>query len=171
MEDLAGLNALDREAFVACLGHVFEHSPWVAERTWPDRPFESLDHLHARMVAAVARATRDEQVALIRAHPELLGRLPQSTPLSAQSHAEQGAAGLRDADGAELERLAALNAAYRVKFGFPFILAIRGKGRPEILASLAERLANSPEREFAQCLAQIARIARFRLEDLVAHGS
>ena len=164
---IADLNACDRESFVAKLGHVFEHSPWVADRVWPELPFESMEHLHARMVAVVARATRDEQVALIRAHPELLGRLPQATALSAQSVQEQGAAGLREADDAELAKLAALNADYRKRFGFPFILAVRGKGRAEILASLAERVSNSPEREFAQCLAQIARIARFRLEDLL----
>jgi 2-oxo-4-hydroxy-4-carboxy-5-ureidoimidazoline decarboxylase len=168
METIAVINGADCEAFVSRLGHVFEHSPWVAERVWPERPFDSLEDLHARMVAVVARATLDEQVALIRAHPELLGRLPQATPLSAQSRQEQGAAGLSDADEAQLARLAALNAAYREKFGFPFILAIRGKGRLEILASLDERLAHTPEREFAQCLAQIARIARFRLEDLIA---
>jgi 2-oxo-4-hydroxy-4-carboxy-5-ureidoimidazoline decarboxylase len=165
--NIVDLNSLHRESFVAKLGHVFEHSPWVADRVWTERPFDSLEQLHERMVDVVARATRDEQVALIRAHPELLGRLPQATPLSAQSVQEQGAAGLREANEAELAQLAALNAAYRAKFGFPFILAVRGKGRAEILASLAERVANTPEREFSQCLAQIARIARFRLEELL----
>jgi 2-oxo-4-hydroxy-4-carboxy-5-ureidoimidazoline decarboxylase len=166
--NIVDFNSLHRESFVARLGHVFEHSPWVADRVWPERPFDSLEQLHARMVDVVARATRDEQVGLIRAHPELLGRLPQATPLSAQSVQEQGAAGLREANEAELAQLASLNAAYREKFGFPFILAVRGKGRPEILASLAERVANTPEREFTECLTQIARIARFRLEDLLA---
>jgi 2-oxo-4-hydroxy-4-carboxy-5-ureidoimidazoline decarboxylase len=164
---MAELNALDREAFVARLGHIFEHSPWVADRAWPQRPFSSLDPLHACMVAVVMASTRAEQLALIRSHPELLGRLPQATPLSAESVREQGAAGLRDANEIELARLASLNAAYREKFGFPFILAVRGVGRAQIQASLAERVGNSPEGEFAQCLAQIARIARFRLEDLV----
>jgi 2-oxo-4-hydroxy-4-carboxy-5-ureidoimidazoline decarboxylase len=119
------------------------------------------------MVTTVARATRDEQLALIRAHPELLGRLPQATPLSAESMREQAGAGLQDANAAELARLESLNAAYREKFGFPFILAVRGVGRAQILASLAARVGNSPEREFTQCLVEIARIARFRLEDLV----
>jgi 2-oxo-4-hydroxy-4-carboxy-5-ureidoimidazoline decarboxylase len=167
MEKLADLNGMDRTAFVARLGHIFEHSPWVAERVWLERPFESIAQLHARMVAVAGRASRDEQRALIRAHPELLGRLAQATPLSAQSKREQAGAGLTEADDAELARLVSLNAAYREKFGFPFILAVRGLGRADILAQLAARAANDSERELEECLAQIARIARFRLDDLV----
>jgi 2-oxo-4-hydroxy-4-carboxy-5-ureidoimidazoline decarboxylase len=168
MQSLAGMNALDRKTFVALLGHVFEHSPWVADRAWSGRPFASIEDLHARMVAAVDDATREEQLALIRAHPELLGRLAQAAPLSAQSTREQDSAGLTEASDTELAKLASLNAAYRGKFGFPFILAVRGLGRAQIVARLAERLAHSPEQEFAECLAQIARIARFRLDDLFA---
>jgi 2-oxo-4-hydroxy-4-carboxy-5-ureidoimidazoline decarboxylase len=164
---LAELNALGCEAFVALLGHIFEHSPWVAERAWDARPFISLGQLHDTMVAGVAAATRDEQLALIRAHPELLGRLPQATALSAESKSEQAGAGLASADAVQLARLAALNAEYRVKFGFPFIVAVRGMDRAQIMARLGERLANTPDEEFAQCLAQIARIARFRLEDVI----
>jgi 2-oxo-4-hydroxy-4-carboxy-5-ureidoimidazoline decarboxylase len=166
MQTLCELNAMGRAAFVARLGHIFEHSPWVAERVWRERPFDSIAQLHARMVAVVERATREEQLALIRAHPELLGRLAQATPLSAQSVQEQAGAGLTQADDRELAQLARLNAAYREKFGFPFILAVRGLGRAEILARLAARLANEPEREFAHCLEQIRRIARLRLDDL-----
>jgi 2-oxo-4-hydroxy-4-carboxy-5-ureidoimidazoline decarboxylase len=165
---IADLNGSTREAFVARLGHVFEHSPWVAERAWAERPFSSVDDLHAKMVAVVAHSRREEQLALIRSHPELLGRLPQATPLSEESKREQGAAGLRDASEAELARLSSLNAAYRAKFGFPFILAVRGVTRAQILESLAARVALSPEAEFAQCLTQISRIARFRLEDLLS---
>jgi 2-oxo-4-hydroxy-4-carboxy-5-ureidoimidazoline decarboxylase len=164
---LIELNALDREAFVALLGHVFEHSPWVAERAWDERPFVSRTHLHEKMVAVVDGATRDEQLALIRAHPELLGRMAQATPLSAQSRREQAGAGLDSANAAQLATLAALNAAYRRKFGFPFIVAVRGMGRPQIVARLGERLANTPQEEFAQCLGQIGRIAGFRLEDVI----
>ena len=166
MRTIAELNALDRLAFVAELGHIFEHSPWVAERAWAARPFASTEHLHAQMVAVVDHAAREEQLALIRAHPELLGRLAQDTPLSAQSRREQAGAGLDAADLRELATLASLNAAYREKFGFPFIVAVRGLDRAQIVARLAERLANSPEVEFATCLAQIARIARFRLGDI-----
>jgi OHCU decarboxylase len=119
-------------------------------------------------MAVVDHATREEQLALIRAHPELLGRLAQAAPLSAQSTREQAGAGLTEASDTELAKLASLNAAYRAKFGFPFILAVRGMGRAQIVARLAERLAHSPEQEFAECLAQIARIARFRLGDLFA---
>jgi 2-oxo-4-hydroxy-4-carboxy-5-ureidoimidazoline decarboxylase len=113
-------------------------------------------------------ATRDEQLALIRAHPELLGRLAQATALSAESTREQAGAGLIAASDTELERLAALNGAYRAKFGFPFIVAVRGLDRAQIAARMAERIRNSPEQELAECLAQIARIARFRLDDLFA---
>ena len=168
MKTIAELNALDRPAFVAALGHIFEHSPWIAERAWPARPFTSTEHLHAQMVAVVDRAAREEQLALIRAHPELLGRLAQATPLSAQSRTEQAGAGLDAADERELGTLASLNASYREKFGFPFIVAVRGMRRAQIAECLAERLANSPEEEFAACLAQIARIARFRLGDICA---
>lgn len=168
MTTLAQLNALGREAFVAKLGHIFEHSPWVAEGAWDARPFVSLEHLHGTMVGVVDEATREEQLVLIRAHPELLGRLAQATPLSAESRLEQAGAGLDSAGMAELSTLAALNAQYRAKFGFPFIVAVRGMDHAQIVARMGERLANTPEEEFAQCLSQIARIARFRLEDLVA---
>ena len=167
METIAAVNALDRDAFVARFGAVFEHSPWVAERVWSERPFTGLDDLHARMVAVMERASRDEQLALIRAHPELLGRLAQAR-LSAESLREQGGAGLTEASERETAELTRLNAAYRERFGFPFILAVRGVKIPQIVASLTQRLPNTPEQEFATCLAQIGRIARFRLGDMVA---
>jgi 2-oxo-4-hydroxy-4-carboxy-5-ureidoimidazoline decarboxylase len=166
MKSIRDLNGVDRKTFVALLGHVFEHSPWVAQRAWDARPFASLDELHARMVAVMQSATREEQLALIRAHPELMGRLAQAQALSAESTREQAGAGLIDASDAELEKLASLNAAYRAKFGFPFIVAVRGLDRAQIAARLAERVRSSPDEEFAECLTQIARIARFRLEDL-----
>ena len=168
MKSVRDLNDLDRKTFTALLGHIFEHSPWVAERAWAERPFESVDDLHARMVAVMEAATPEEQLALIRAHPELLGRLAQATRLSAQSTREQEGAGLTRASDADLAVLASLNAAYRAKFGFPFIVAVRGMDRAEIAARMAERLQHSPQREFAECLAQVGRIARFRLDDLFA---
>jgi 2-oxo-4-hydroxy-4-carboxy-5-ureidoimidazoline decarboxylase len=162
---LGELNALGRGAFVALLGHAFEHSPWVAERAWDARPFASVAQLHEKMVAVVDAATREEQLALIRAHPELLGRIAQATALSAESKREQAGAGLDSAAAAQLAALAALNAEYRRRFDFPFIVAVRGMDRAQIVARLGQRLANTPQEEFAQCLSQIARIARFRLED------
>lgn len=168
MTALADLNALGREGFVAKLGHIFEHSPWVAERAWDARPFATVDQLHATMVGVVDAAAREEQLALIRAHPELLGRLAQPTALSAESRVEQAGAGLNAAGDSELATLASLNARYRAKFGFPFIVAVRGMNRAEIVARMEERLGHTPEEEFPECLRQIARIARFRLEDLVA---
>jgi 2-oxo-4-hydroxy-4-carboxy-5-ureidoimidazoline decarboxylase len=166
MAKLSDLNALDRAAFVASLGHVFEHSPWVADRAWPARPFSSLEHLLAQMTGVVARASREEQLGLIRAHPELVGRLAPA-PLSAQSASEQSRAGLDAASEAELAELARLNGEYRAKFGFPFILAVRGLGRAQIAQHLSARITHSPDQEFAECLAQIGRIARFRLDDLL----
>ena len=159
----AALSALERDAFVAALDGVFEHSPWVAERTWAQRPFATCEALWRALNDAMLAASRDEQLALIRAHPELGTR----GPLTPASGGEQQGAGLRQHD-ADSERLAELNARYRERFGHPFIVAVAGLGRDEILARLEQRLNATPEREFVQCLAEIGRIARQRLAQRVA---
>jgi 2-oxo-4-hydroxy-4-carboxy-5-ureidoimidazoline decarboxylase len=153
------LNGLPREAFVKELGWVFEHSPWVAERAWARRPFASIDALHAAMAAEVERASRDEQLRLLRAHPDLGTRMR----MSAASAGEQSGAGLDRLTAVEFERLRDLNAAYSTRFGFPFILAVKGATNADIFASLERRLANEPEEEFRQALRQVHRIAAFRL--------
>jgi len=165
---LAELNAMDRAGFVASLGGVFEHSPWVADRAWAARPFASVDALHAAMVAALHGATEAEQLALIRAHPELAGKAAVRGRLTADSTREQAGAGLTVCSPGELARLQALNARYNARFGFPFILAVKGWDRAGILGEFARRVESDRATEFAECLAQIAKIARFRLDASIA---
>lgn len=164
---IADLSALSQADFVARLGDIFEHSPWVAERAWSARPFANLDALHAAMVAAVEAAAEAEQLALIRAHPELAGKEAAAGTLTAASTGEQRGAGLDQCTAAELARLRRLNADYRERFGFPFVIAVKGLGRDDILSALDARLANDRATEFRACLGQIAQIGRFRLQALL----
>lgn len=161
---LAELNALDRAGFVDAVGWTFEHSPWVADRVWDQRPFATPSALHAAMVAVVSRAPVDEQLALIRAHPDLGAR----ARLSAASAGEQSGAGLDRLDAVEFERLQSLNTAYRDKFGFPFIYAVKGASKHDILDALESRLTADPDRERTAALEQVYRIAQFRLETLLS---
>src|SRR6187200_2650315 len=140
------LNASDRGRFVAGLGSIFEESPWVAERAWAQRPFASLAALHRAMVAAVSASSRDEQLALLRAHPDL-GARARMTQASA---GEQAGAGLDRLTPDEFNRLRQLNTAYRDKFGFPFLFAVRGSTKHDVLAALAARLEAAPGEEFAE---------------------
>jgi len=160
---LAELNATDRGAFVTALDGIFEHSPWVAERAFAARPFASVEALHRAMVGAMYAASRDEQLALIRAHPELAGRAMVRDQLTADSTREQVGAGLNRCSPDEFARLTDLNARYHAKFGFPFILAVKGWDRAGVIAELARRIECDPAAEFAEALAQIARIAGLRL--------
>ncbi len=155
------LNAGERGHFVAALGSIFEASPWVAERAWPQRPFASLDALHGAMTAAVSAASRDEQLALLRAHPDL-GTRARMTRASAD---EQAGAGLDRLTPDEFDRLRRLNSAYRDTFGFPFLLAVKGSTTYDVLTALEARLSAAPDEEFAEAIRQVFRIARFRLED------
>jgi len=165
------LNATDRAAFVAALGGIFEHSPWVAARAFAARPFDSVDALHRAMVGAMHAASRDEQLALIRAHPELAGRAMVRRELTADSTSEQSGAGLTRCSPEELARLIDLNARYHAKFGFPFILAVKGWDRAGVIAELARRIECDPAAEFAEALAQIARIAGLRLAEKLPGSS
>jgi OHCU decarboxylase len=162
---LAELNAMDRAAFVATLGGVFEHSRWVAERAFAARPFASVEALHRAMAGAMHAASAGEKLALIRGHPELAGRAMVRDALTADSSAEQSGAGLTQCSPAEFARLTDLNARYNAKFGFPFILAVKGCDRAGVIAEFARRLERDADAEFAEALAQIARIARFRLAE------
>lgn len=161
------LQRLERDRFVALFGGVFEHAPWVAEQAFDAGPFRDLEALHGAMVEAVRRAPRAQQLALIRAHPDLAGRAAIRGELTAASFAEQASAGLDQCTPAEFERFRALNDEYKQKFQFPFILAVKGKGRQEILAAFEQRLKNSAEAEIDEALDQIARIALLRLADLI----
>jgi len=158
------LNALDRENFIAALGWIFEDSPWVAERTWPARPFANLDALHTAMIGELARATREEQLALLCAHPDL-GTRARISPASTD---EQAGAGLDQLTPQEFEFLQEMNSAYRKKFGFPFLYAVKGSTKHDILRALQLRLGASPDGEFEEALRQVQRIARFRLLDTVS---
>jgi 2-oxo-4-hydroxy-4-carboxy-5-ureidoimidazoline decarboxylase len=165
---LDALNAMDRAAFVAALDGIFEHSPWVAEAAWAERPFGSVEALHAAMVAAVAAALPKRRRGLLEAHPELGGKDAQTGKLTAASTAEQAGAGLDRLETEERQRLADLNRAYRERFGFPFIIAVRGqRDRRAILAALAARLNHDEATESETALAEVAKIAWFRLSDRV----
>jgi 2-oxo-4-hydroxy-4-carboxy-5-ureidoimidazoline decarboxylase len=169
--DLDTLNTLGVDAFTALFGGIFEHSSWVAHATWAARPFTSVPALHATMVSVVACSGADRQLALLRAHPELA----QTGPLTSASSAEQGGLGLDRLAADEAAVFDALNAGYRTRFGFPFIIAVRGqRDRAAIRAALSSRLQNSPDQEQTAALAEVAKIARFRLDDLImppANGS
>jgi 2-oxo-4-hydroxy-4-carboxy-5-ureidoimidazoline decarboxylase len=164
---LSELNSIDRAAFTAALGHLFEHSPWVAETTWPRRPFRDSAHLHAELCATMRAATKEGRLALIRAHPDLAGRLARQNQLTAESTREQSSAGLNRLTAAELAEFQQLNDAYRVRFGFPFIICARLNAKDTILRAMQTRLGNSPEAEFQAALGEIEKIARLRLDDLV----
>jgi 2-oxo-4-hydroxy-4-carboxy-5-ureidoimidazoline decarboxylase len=161
---LLEVNACDRARFVEKVGWVFEHSPWVAERAWIKKPFASLDDLHRAMAAEVNAASSEEQLSLLHAHPDLGAR----AALSTASATEQAGAGLDHLTADEFERLRQLNSAYRDKFGFPFLYAVKGSTKHDILKALEARLPASRERELAEALSQVARIARFRLEELIS---
>jgi N-carbamoyl-L-amino-acid hydrolase len=167
MISLASLNGASVAEFVAALGSVFEHSPWVAQRAAAGRPYASRIQLHEAMCAAVASASPDEQLALIRAHPELAGRAAIRGELTPESAREQKRAGLSSCTPDELEKIQALNAAYSKKFGWPFILAVKGHSPPSVIAALERRVNHTADGERATSLDQIGRIAGFRLAELV----
>ena len=170
---LERLNAASRAEFVALLDGTYEHSPWIAEAAYDARPFASLAALKNALVRAVRAAGREAQLGLIRAHPELAGKAMVAKTLTAESTSEQGKAGLTACTPAEFARIGELNAAYNAKFGFPFILAVRGpRGagltRHQIIAAFERRAANHPDFEFAEALRNIDRIAEIRLDDKFA---
>jgi OHCU decarboxylase len=160
---IAGLNLLDRSDFVDAVGWIFEHSPWVAERSFDARPFASVDALHAAMMEQVENATFAERLALLKAHPDLGAR----ARLSPASTEEQAGAGLDSLTAPEFEQLHRLNADYRSRFGYPFLLAVKGGTKHGVLSALQSRMESSPEEESREALRQVYRIARFRLEEIV----
>lgn len=165
---LAELNVLPVSEFIEVLGGIFEHSPWVPERVAAQRPFATREQLFDAMRSVVERATAAEKLDLIRAHPRLGVRGVRKTALSPASASEQRRAGLDEASPEELARLEELNGAYLRRFGFPFILAVRGHDPPSILRQLERRLAAPESEETGTALLQIGLIAEFRLAELVA---
>ena len=164
---LATLNASDRDAFVAALAHLFEHSPWVAGETFGRRPFRDLDELHGALCATMRGAPADRQLALVRAHPDLAGRLAQAGELTADSAKEQSAAGLDRLSPDEATELQRLNEAYKARFGFPFVICARLNAKATILAAMRGRAVNTPAAELSTALDEIAKIARLRLNEAV----
>lgn len=154
---------MSAEEFVEVFGPVFEHSPWVAEHTAVERPIHSVEELHAMMCETVRCAKPDEQLALIRAHPDLVGR----AALTTESQGEQAAAGLMDLSPEERERFAAYNAEYQERFGFPFVICARRNQKEAILEAFPRRLRNTPDQERNTALLEIYKIAELRLQDLV----
>ena len=165
MPSLNDLNKIDRVAFVTALGHLFEHTPWVAEETWPRRPFRDAAHLHAELCRTMQSAPPDKQLALICAHPDLAGRLALQNQLTRESTKEQASAGLNRLTDTELAEFTKLNDTYKAKFGFPFIICARLNAKAAILAAMQARLPNSPATEHAAALAEIEKIAWLRLQD------
>ena len=164
------LNAATPAQAVALLDGIYEHSPWVAEKASQARPFRSLQHLKHAMAQAVTNATADQQLALIRAHPELAGKQMESNTLTAESTNEQGKAGLTNCTAEELAQIRRLNTSYGQKFGFPFILAVRGPrgtglSKQEIIDTFERRVHHHPSFEQGEALRNIHRIAEIRLND------
>ena len=167
MTRISALRNMDRATFLAAFSGVAEHSPWVAEAAWEEGPFEGLDSLHAAMRAAILGAGRDRQLALLRAHPELAGTAAARGRVTGDSRGEQSGAGLDSLPAVDLARFRELNRAYGERFGFPFIVAVRGLTRDEILQIFAERLEYPPEAEFERGLAEVIEIVRLRLAGLL----
>lgn len=164
---LAEINACDQDMFGAALGGLFEGSPWIAAETWPARPFADLDHLHHALCAVMYQAPVERQVALIQAHPDLVGRAALAGTLTPESTREQAAAGLDHLTPDEVAAFTRLNREYHEKFGFPFVICARENKKAGILAGFAARLPHARAEEIATALDEIAKIARLRLHDAV----
>jgi 2-oxo-4-hydroxy-4-carboxy-5-ureidoimidazoline decarboxylase len=157
------INQIPESEFISSLGAIFEHSPWVAANVITERPFSSLEALHGAMVNAVKHTSLETQLELIRAHPDLGAKLR----MSQQSVSEQAGLGLDRLSQTEFNQFSSLNTAYRNKFGFPFIIAVRNHSKETILEQFVKRLENTAQLEIETALEQIATIAKFRLQDLI----
>ena len=168
MITLDQLNTTNPAAFVAAVGDVFERAPWVAERVHAARPFASIAALHDAMMQAVRAAPRDQQLAFLRGHPELAGKVARAGAMTADSKAEQGGLGLDRLSDVDFARFERANAAYAKKFGFPFIVCVRlHKSAESILAAFEQRVGNDPDLEFSTALTEISHITRLRLDDRI----
>lgn len=164
-------SALDRDAFVAHYGGVYEHSPWIAEAAWDaglPADADTVDGLAEALAGIVDRAGSDEKLALLRAHPDLAGKAAVAGELTTESSEEQSSAGIDACTPDEFERFQDLNASYRRQFDFPFIMAVRGSNRQAILTAFEQRLGNDPGVEFATAIHEVHKIARLRLEAMAS---
>ncbi len=167
---MSDLSTLDRETFVSRFGGVFEHSPWIAKATYDAGlpiGLESAEDLHSQLVATLAKGSETQKRDLITAHPDLAGKLARAGRLTSDSTREQAAAGLDLLSDDERESFTKLNDKYKAKFGIPFIMAVKGRSKEEILAAFVQRLENTPEEEFDTALKQIERIALLRLKEML----
>ncbi len=166
---LAEVNRMTVGEATILLGGIFEHSPWIVEATWTRAPFDSLETLYAALVETVAGSGAERQLALIRAHPDLVGRAARAGTLTRESTGEQRAAGLGpdDLTAEDVDRFTRYNAAYQERFGFPFVICARENRKASILVGFEARLANDETTERETALREIARIAWYRLADLV----
>jgi 2-oxo-4-hydroxy-4-carboxy-5-ureidoimidazoline decarboxylase len=164
---LQEINALDQEGFVNALGSLFEGSPWIARQAWLARPFRSLMHLHEALCSVMYSAPIEQQVALIQAHPDLVGRAALAGTLTPESTREQASVGLDRLSAEEIATFTQLNQAYQDRFAFPFVICVRENKKESILAGFATRLHNSRQREIGVALGEIARISWLRLRDVV----
>jgi 2-oxo-4-hydroxy-4-carboxy-5-ureidoimidazoline decarboxylase len=165
---ITDLNQASLADFTAALGAIYEHSPWIPARAAAARPFADVAALQSALCAVVAGASAVEQLGLVRAHPDLAGRLARAGNLAPSSAHEQAALGLDRLSDAEFDQFDALNRAYRDRFGFPFVIAVKRQTRASVLAAFTARLQNDPATELRTALAEIDAIAGFRLHALLA---
>jgi 2-oxo-4-hydroxy-4-carboxy-5-ureidoimidazoline decarboxylase len=166
---LTALNELDKNKFVQIIGPVFEYSPWIAETTWAKRPFANLEILHRALCETVKNSGEEKQLALICTHPDLAGRVALAGKLTRESANEQAGAGLNKLSPEEMDLFHKQNAAYKKKFGFPFVICARLNRKESILNGFRVRLPNSREQEIQTALREIFRIAELRLNDLISN--
>lgn len=156
------INQMEKEEFVHTVGWVFEHSPWVAEKAWESRPFPSREELLQTMITIVQNSEESLKLALLRKHPDLGTRLQ----MSEISQKEQAGAGLDRLSKEEFTEFVSLNKSYVKKFGFPFIMAVKGQTKESILAAMKQRVQSAYEDEYVIALLEVYKIARFRLNDM-----
>jgi OHCU decarboxylase len=161
------LNQLHEQEFVRVVGPVFEHSPWIAESAWSKQPFADLENLNQTLCEIIKHSSEEKQLALIRAHPDLVGKIALTGRLTKQSTSEQASAGLNKLSPEEIDLFQKQNAAYKNKFGFPFVICARLNKKEVILAGFQTRLKNSREQEIKTALEEIFKIAELRLRDLI----
>ncbi|MBT3203815.1 MAG: 2-oxo-4-hydroxy-4-carboxy-5-ureidoimidazoline decarboxylase [Gammaproteobacteria bacterium] len=166
---LQSINNFSQSNFVMELGSIFEHSAWVAEQVYPLRPFDSVQRLHTLMKDIVNNADKEQRKKLICNHPELAGKEAEAGELTADSKNEQAGAGLNNCSAEELQKLRKLNRQYLEKFDFPFVIAVKKLTRYDILDAIETRLQNSVDTEFDSCITEIAKIAEFRLNQLITN--
>ncbi|MBP3952449.1 2-oxo-4-hydroxy-4-carboxy-5-ureidoimidazoline decarboxylase [Bacillus sp. YZJH907-2] len=163
MISMAEVNEMSKEEFVKTVGVVFEHSPWVAERTWKHHPFDNANTMYMLLIEEMNKAEEDRQLSLLRSHPDLGTRLE----ISEASTSEQKGAGLNELTEEEFKKFSRLNHVYVDTFGFPFILAVRGHTKESIQMAMEQRIANTVQEERKTALTEVSKIAKFRLDDMI----